>query len=75
MSVSLSWAGPSANNTWAIKMRNREGDLKVTMTNRIDFAEAASDAYLQKNNLNGATFGGWKIESISLVEDISEVKK
>ena len=75
MSVSLSWAGPSANNTWAIKMRNRKGDLKVTMTNRIDFAEAASDAYLQKNNLNGATFGGWKIEAISLVEDINEVKK
>ena len=75
MSVNLNWAGPSANSTWAIKMRNRKGDLKVTMTNRIDFAEAASDAYLQKNNLNGMTSSGWKIESISLVEDISEGEK
>ena len=75
MSVNLSWAGRGNVNTWAIKMRNKEGDLKVTTTNRIDFAEAASDAYLQKNNLNGGNHKGWKIEAISLVEDINEVKK
>ena len=75
MSVNLSWAGRGTVNTWAIKMRSREGDLKVTTTNRIDFAEAASDAYLQKNNLNGGNHKGWKIEAISLVENISEVEK
>ena len=74
MTLNLNWTGEIANSTWAIKVRNKQGDLKVTMTNRIDFAEAASDAYLFKNNLNAMNRLNWKIESISLVEDINEGK-
>lgn len=55
-------------NTWAIKLRSRGGDLKVSTTNRYEFAEAACDAYVLKTNMNSMNSSSWKIESISLVD-------
>ena len=69
MTVNLNWASKENVNQWQIRLRNKRGKLSYRTTDRLDFAEAAADAYLIKNSLNGSlTNAGWKIESISLVE-------
>lgn len=61
-------------NQWHIVLRDRAGRPSCSRVNRCDFAEAASDAYLLRNNLNSMNDKGWKIESIVKIEKEKEVE-
>lgn len=56
-----------SKNSWRVLMRDKLGLPNVSVVEALDFAQAASDAYLIKNNLNCMNNEGWKIESITKV--------
>ena len=61
-------------NQWHIIMRDKLGRPSSSRVKRWDFAEAASDAYLLRNNLNSMNDKGWKIESIVKIEKEQKAK-
>lgn len=52
---------------WRVIFRDKIGLPNVKLVKAWDFAQAASDAYFIKNNLNSMNDEGWKIESITMV--------
>lgn len=57
-------------SNYRVLLMNKKGEKQKTVVEAFCFAEAASQAYLIKNNKNySATSGWWTIESVARVEN------